>query len=196
MQLRLDDLPIAALPAARAGQVAPAIEAAGWQRQFAHAESSMAHGAAAVGAGMIVTVPERDRARELESCGIPQAGGAAPLLDTRCVASTPAQPGDGEAPAARQPVIDHCERAPLRVHVEGPDAQGLTVWVGIDAGRNRLAAHATDTVASLRLALQAGPQRLAALVCNGVTVYAAGAVPARVQRPTNFSSNRYAKDMP
>lgn len=63
------------------------------------------------------------------------------------------------------------ESPDLRVHVEQTD-QGLSVWLGIDGDEAVVTARAAALLTELRRE-GLGEQRLATLVCNGRTLYAA-----------------------
>lgn len=74
------------------------------------------------------------------------------------------------------------ESPDLRVHVEHTD-QGLSVWLGIDGDEAVVTARAAALLTELRREQLGGGSRLAALVCNGRTLYAA--VPDMPLHPTH-----------
>jgi hypothetical protein len=167
----------------------------GWQHQFFRAQSALperlqpALGAAA----------EPDRAQALEPCGVPAA--APPVcaaVAAAAAAGPPAVDAEAEAPpAGAQPPQRPAGRAPLRLHVESAAGQGMTVWLGLDAPQPRVDERASGLLATLRQAVQAAsPEPLAAVVCNGVLVYAAAPAAGRIDRSTRPVAPRSMEDHP
>ena len=75
--------------------------------------------------------------------------------------------------------------AALRIHVEsGP--QGLCVWLGMTGDAASIARRSGAVLAQLRSDVHAAPLRLARVVCNGRTLYAAGATPVLSPSPEEF----------
>jgi hypothetical protein len=139
---------------------------AGWKLHLQRAEST---------ACTPLTPASRSPARpegeslELESCGVPAAPGAPLLLAPDRVAS-PAASAE-EPPPLRSGSQRDTERPALRLHVQHHAVDGLKVWLGIDGDAAVVAQRAAAAVAGLRRGLHGPGDRIAAVVCNGTTLY-------------------------
>jgi hypothetical protein len=196
MELRMADVLLASLAIARGAPPAPVVGNRDWQRQLAFAHEQLCAAAPQPAGLFSLPVQERDRAGELESCGMPQAGGMAPVTARAAgpVAATPAS--DTASPEMPLQRAD-ADRVPVRVHVDAPAAQGMTVWLGLDHAQAPAGERAARVVADLLHVLHATPERVAAVVCNGVTVYPAAApVGTRPQRATSPFPHASVKDLP
>jgi hypothetical protein len=75
------------------------------------------------------------------------------------------------APVALRDWMRAPEMPGVRVHVQQGDA-GLRVWLGVDMQDPQLAAQAASILATVLAGSGSATHRLAALVCNGTTLYA------------------------
>jgi hypothetical protein len=117
------------------------------------------------------------------------------LRDQRAAQPACAAPAAAPLPRALPPTATAVDRAPptrrsheatqatetppppLRVHVEEA-AQGLVVWLGLDAAAAAQGLRAQAIATELRRSLAASGQRLAAVICNGSLLASAATPPS------------------